>query len=99
MARLILHPGADAEMREAAEWYEAAREGLGEEFVKAIEAAWDQIQRRPFIGVRVTPRHRRYLVRRFPYGIIYAAGKDAIHILAIGHLNRRPEYWRGRDVG
>lgn len=39
---------------------------------------------------------RRFLVRRFPYGILYTIEADHILILAIMHLSREPGYWRHR---
>ena len=96
MAELILHPGADAEMREAAEWYDGAREGLGQAFVEAVEQAWREIQRWPAVGVHITRQHRSYIVRRFPYAVIYTVAPEAIYIVAIAHHGRKPRYWRGR---
>ena len=37
--RVDLHPEARAELRSAALWYEERREGLGMEFIAAIDAA------------------------------------------------------------
>ncbi|MEO8436328.1 MAG: type II toxin-antitoxin system RelE/ParE family toxin [Pyrinomonadaceae bacterium] len=46
---------------------------------------------------------RRYLMKRFPYSLIYLSysliymvSGDEIRILAVAHHNRRPGYWRGR---
>ncbi|WP_438003790.1 hypothetical protein [Sorangium sp. So ce321] len=40
---------------------------------------------------------RWWLVRRFPYSVLYRVRDDHIRILAIAHQNRRPFYWRGRQ--
>ncbi|MBU1210392.1 MAG: type II toxin-antitoxin system RelE/ParE family toxin [Alphaproteobacteria bacterium] len=39
---------------------------------------------------------RRYLLKRFPYQLIYRVKGDEIQILAFAHLKRRPGYWRLR---
>jgi len=39
---------------------------------------------------------RRFLVRRFPYGLLYRNEPTAIFIVAVMHLRRRPGYWKGR---
>jgi hypothetical protein len=47
----------------------------------------------------VSPRRgaRRYILHRFPYGIIYRLlGDDVLEILAIAHHKRRPGYWGRR---
>ena len=37
-------------------------------------------------------------VRRFPYRIAYLVVDDNIHVLAVAHLRRKPQYWHGRDA-
>lgn len=37
---------------------------------------------------------RRSLVRRFPYGILYAEAPQGIYILAVMNLHREPDYWK-----
>jgi hypothetical protein len=41
---------------------------------------------------------RRYLLQRFPYGLIYAVEGQTIFVVAVMHLKRKPGYWvsRGR---
>ena len=38
---------------------------------------------------------RRRLVRRFPYGILYATRPGVVRVLAVMNLKRRPTYWVG----
>jgi hypothetical protein len=39
---------------------------------------------------------RRYLIRRFPYGIYYTIEGEVLVIWAVKHLHRDPDYWQGR---
>ncbi|OGA13510.1 MAG: hypothetical protein A3H32_06905 [Betaproteobacteria bacterium RIFCSPLOWO2_02_FULL_63_19] len=39
---------------------------------------------------------RRYVLRRFPYTIIYRADPEEIVIVAYAHQRRRPGFWRNR---
>ena len=39
---------------------------------------------------------RRALVKRFPYGILYAEDQDNIYVVAVMYLHRDPEYWKHR---
>jgi hypothetical protein len=39
---------------------------------------------------------RRSLVKRFPYGVLYAKEEGFIYIVAVMHLHRDPEYWKDR---
>ena len=39
---------------------------------------------------------RRFLLRRFPYQLIYRQRADEIEVVAVMHQRRRPGYWRRR---
>jgi len=47
LPRLILTPEAFEDIREARQWYEQRRHGLGAAFELALEAVLTQLQRRP----------------------------------------------------
>jgi len=94
--RLIYHPEAEAELVEAAEFYEARSPGLGERFLREFDAAIAAILASPRLWPVVEGDLRRYTMRRFPFGIYYRAGGDELRILVIGHHSRHPEYWRDR---
>ena len=96
MAELIYHAEAKAETREAAEFYESCRPGLGRDFLSAIESAIERILQFPEGGQRIRGAFRRVLLRRFPYGIIYSLQGEAICIVAVMHLARKPGYWTTR---
>lgn len=94
--KLLLDPEAKAELRHAALFYEDCREGLGEEFLDAVELAFDQIRRHPTLWRLLKGRFRRYLVQQFPYGVIYAVEGRTIYVTAVMHLKRKPGYWEAR---
>lgn len=77
-------------------FYEDCREGLGEEFLDAVESAFDQICRHPMLWRILKGRFRRYLVQQFPYGVIYAIEGRTIYVAAVMHLKRKPGYWETR---
>jgi len=39
---------------------------------------------------------RRFLLRRFPYAVVYLELANEIRILAIAHTSREPGFWRQR---
>jgi hypothetical protein len=39
---------------------------------------------------------RRCMVRRFPFGVVYAVRGEDMVLLAVMHLHRRPGYWMDR---
>ncbi len=96
-------PEASAELGEAAVWYEQRREGLGIEFLQAIDGALEFIARFPqggavVPGVPLDLPVRRVPVRRFPFHIIYLEMADAIRVLAFAHDRRSPGYWHSRTL-
>ena len=93
---VIFHELAEEELNEAAAFYAHARPGLGEAFVDEVQRAVEVLASLPSAGAPVESDTRWWLLRRFPYGIIYRVRPDHIRILALAHQKRRPLYWRGR---
>ncbi|MFQ5757927.1 MAG: type II toxin-antitoxin system RelE/ParE family toxin [Acidiferrobacterales bacterium] len=88
---------ASEEFETAVRWYEDRRTGLGAEFFDAVSTAIDLISERPEIGpIDASGVTRRLLVKRFPYHVVYFITQEQIVVVAIAHLKRRPNYWRGR---
>jgi len=93
---------AAEDMREAAEWYEGRRAGLGDEFLDQIQAAFTAIERTPSGFSSVTPalpgrEVRRFVVTRFPYSVVYEVRSDEVVVLAVAHQRRRPDWWHSRQ--
>ena len=94
--RLVLRPAAEDEVRDAHDWYEQRRVGLGAEFIACIDSASEWIVRSPEEHPVVHRDVRRFLVRRFPYGVFYLIESDAIVVLAVFHGRRDPTHWQRR---
>ena len=96
--RRELLPEALAELMQAAEWYEDRRLGLGEEFLGAAEQAMDAVAAAPLASAAWpgSVRHRRRLMKNFPYFLVYEVRSDAIEFVAIAHTKREPGYWLER---
>lgn len=97
MYRLVIKPFAEFDATEGANWYNDKREGLGNEFLLALEAKVNAIQRNPLHFQIVYKNIRRALTERFPYGIFYIVEDDTIYILAIQHTSRNPKIWKKRS--
>ena len=94
--RVRILPAAQAEIEDAAEWYEAARKGLAARFLDEFDAGLLRIAEHPNAWHPLSPRVRRYRLNRFPDGIIYHLRDDVIVVVAVAHLHRRPGYWHHR---
>ena len=96
MLKLILKPLAEIEITEAAIWYNFQRDGLGEEFLLALEAKFNEIKRNPYQFKIIYKNVRRAFPNRFPYGIFFITEETIIYILAIVHTSRNPKIWKKR---
>lgn len=90
------NPLAEQELNDAAQYYELESPGLGNAFLAEAQRCCDGIVEYPEAGPVALGSIRRRLVRRFPYAILYSVRPDAIRVLAVMNLKRRPAYWIGR---
>ena len=90
------HPEAKEELAAAAEFYEDRVRDLGLAFLAEVEKSIRQIARAPKRWPVLSGAVRRFLLKRFPYGILYALDDGKISILAVMHLHRKPNYWEDR---
>lgn len=78
-------------------WYESEQPGLGEEFRRAVEAALERLCRRPHDAPAIDDRFRRFVLRRFPYLLIFECDDQRIVVHAIFHTAGHPAKWRRRS--
>jgi plasmid stabilization system protein ParE len=84
---------AELELKEAMEFYESARAGLGAEFLREVEATTKLIQSFPLAWLPLSPRTRRCRTHRFPYGLFYQVRAEEILIVSVMDLRRDPKNW------
>lgn len=92
-----LHPEAIAEARAAYTWYAEHDISAANAFIAEFDHAIAQIAKAPERWPVHFHNTRRYLLRRFPYGVIYPITETTIQVLAVAHGRRRPGYWRNRQ--
>ena len=39
---------------------------------------------------------RHFVLKRFPFSVVYAATDELVYIMAVAHGSREPGYWRAR---
>jgi plasmid stabilization system protein ParE len=88
---------AQQEFDDAIEYYDGINQQLGNDFVEAVERLISRILSFPKACPEVLNSIRRCRLKRFPYGLVYRLGKDAIEILAVMHFSREPNYWVDRS--
>ena len=87
---------AAREAIDAAAYYNSEREGLGDDFREEVQSGVARILESPLTWPLQYKDVRRYRLNRVPDGIYYRIRDDAIEVVAVMHLHRKPLYWRHR---
>lgn len=94
-------PGARAEVREAALYFDALRPSKYDAFMALWDEGLDAIVATPRLfspaddapaGLEV----REYLFRRFQRRIVYLVQGTKVVVLALAHTRQQPGYWHDR---
>jgi len=96
MTPLVVEPGAELDIADAYDWYEAQRAGLGERFLTAVRECLEEVQDSPLAYPVIEHGVRRALLRTFPYSVLYLARPDLLIVVACFHGRRDPNVWKGR---
>ena len=88
MFDVVFSETAENDLDEIAEWYEAIRQGLKDEFLLCVEGEVEIIRRAPLIYSEYFLNVRKAKTNKFPYGIYYMVEDKRVVILAIAHQKR-----------
>ena len=96
--RVRFTPEARQDLKHGAVWYEDHRRDLGVDFATAIRAAVNLVAQEPR---RWPIKHGtlRYVLRRFPYTIVYRINENDVLILAVAHHRVDPSDWKAAEEG
>lgn len=84
------------EAEEAARWYAARSPSAAAGFTDELDVAAAAIERTPATWPAYDHGTRRFLLRRFPYSVVYRVESTRVVIVAVAHAHRRPGYWKQR---
>jgi toxin ParE1/3/4 len=88
---LFIQTEAILEIRDAFDWYEQQKEGLGYELIEEIEACYKAIIENPGHYSFINHLFRRIKTNRFPYIIVYEFEGDTIIVNSVRHIKREPQ--------
>jgi toxin ParE1/3/4 len=91
-----LHPEAQHEAEAAYEWYADRSAQAAEGFALELDQAIFSIAENPTAWPLYLRHTRRYLLRRYPFAVVYRQKPTVVEVVAIAHARRRPGYWRSR---
>ena len=92
-----LHHDAIAEAKAAYDWYAKRNPTAANAFISELDHAISQIQKCPERWTMHLHGTRRFLLRRFPYAVVYRVAESTIQVVAVTHARRRPGYWKSRQ--
>jgi plasmid stabilization system protein ParE len=97
MTRIEFHPEAQLELEGARSWYRERSQLAARAFVTEVLRALQNIAVSPDAWPRTRANERRFVLKRFPYSIVYRIRENEVFITAIAHHRRLPGYWSRRD--
>lgn len=96
MAEIVVSSPAEQEYAEALTWYAKRSMRTAERFDDDFDQSMRLIAATPERFAKCDDRHRFFLMRRFPYQIIYRSEATRLTVVAVAHTSRKPNYWHGR---
>lgn len=89
--RLELLPVAREDIANAAEWYDAIRPDLGEQFLHRLDALLARLLEHPLSAPLYFLEYRAVVLGKYPYRLVYRVTDDALVVVALRHISRDPE--------
>lgn len=91
-----LHPEARDEIEAAYFWYSQRSPDATVGFVTTVNEALDIVTGAPRRWPAYLHGTRRFILKDFPFSVVYLENPDDITIVAVAHHKRRPGYWKQR---
>jgi len=96
MASVIIISAVEIDYTESLTWYAERSIDVANDFDAEFDRALSQIVSDPERFPLCDSRHRYFLLRRFPFRIIYRIVRGDIVVIAVAHGSRSPDYWTDR---
>ena len=98
MTVVMVGPAGD-DLEEAFAYYHSIRPDLAHRFMTEFRRGIEMVITHPRAWAALDAQHRRFRLRKFPYGIIYRTNesKQEIEVVAVQQLQQEPKRWRRRQ--
>ena len=94
--RVEFHEEASFELETAFDWYLERSESAAAKFLADLNSAIANVAEAPHRWSLGSHGTQKFLLRGFPFAVIYRELPSTIQVLAVAHGHRRPGYWRNR---
>jgi toxin ParE1/3/4 len=98
MSRLPVefHPRVVEEAHAARAWYEERSPAAASAFLAELDHGVVLVGEQPDAWPPHTHGTRRYVMRRYPFQLVYRKIGETILVVAVAHVRRRPGLWKDR---
>ena len=96
MTNVIICSAAEVDYTQSLKWYAERSIEAANDFDAEFDRAISQIAEDPKRFPRCDSIHHFFLLRRFPFRIIYRIVASDIVVIAVAHGSRSPKYWANR---
>lgn len=93
---LELHPDALEDALAGYAWYLERSVRVADAFFTELERALELIRTAPESWPAYLFGARHYVLRKYPYSIVYKAARGSSVVYAFAPAKRRPGYWKDR---
>ena len=94
--QLIILSNAEKELQYTIDYYNDQLPGLGDQFYNEILTAFDLILGFPVGWTKAGEDTRKFILKRFPYLVLYVVHEQKIVVNAIAHQHRHPDSYMKR---
>lgn len=91
MYTIQIKPAALLMAKEAYDWYEEQKPGLGDLFLAELNRCYSKLEKNPLHYQKLKRNYRHLVLNKFPYVLIFELIEDDIIIFAVFHTARNPK--------
>ncbi len=96
MVSVTFHVVAQSEYDDALSWYAKRDTTAADGFVAEVGRATAMMAAFPDPCAPYDRTHRYWLLRKYPFALVYRREEGTIVVVAVAHNRQRPGYWKDR---
>jgi len=93
---LILNSIAEADIEQAALYYNGQQQGLGNDFLAAVSEILFLLETNPYLFAVKQDNIRSARVKPFAYHVLYTVSGQDVKVIGVFHQGRNPDAWKIR---
>ncbi|MBT2562405.1 type II toxin-antitoxin system RelE/ParE family toxin [Pedobacter sp. ISL-64] len=91
MYTIQIKPLAIQMAKDAYDWYEEQKVGLGDLFLAELSRCYTKLEKNPLYYQKLKKNYRHLVLNKFPYVLIFEIIGEEIIIFAVFHTARNPK--------